>query len=209
MKVITLDKTKELLGITDTSLDDQINRYIPIIDAKVKQITNNRYNMQIVGDTTIGEEDIVISGIKNVTGGIQNYWTLDNIGDYIIIGSLLGGENIEIETYVEEFRYTINETITDHLEYNLPVITMSEPATATASGSILYLGIDIGLQPTIAKGIAWLIGQENQDSPELGWTSQRIGSVSVVRGVAQAAIDGRYGLPVWFVNAFPKYMSVH
>ena len=73
----------------------------------------------------------------------------------------------------------------------------------------MFLGINTGLQPIIAKGIYWLISQENTNMPDLGWTSHHIGSVSVVRGVAQAAIDGRWGMPVWFVNAFPRYMSVH
>ncbi len=41
MKVITLDKTKELLGITDNTQDATISAKIPYIDAKVKQITKN------------------------------------------------------------------------------------------------------------------------------------------------------------------------
>ncbi len=200
MKIITLDKTKELLGITNTSNDELIERYITIIDAKVKLMTHNQYNMQIYGDITTGSETIPIYGLTNETGGINNNYSLDTIIEYIEVGSLIAGDNIPDETYINEVY--MEDTIT-------PTIDLSAVATGTDTNIILTIGINIGLQPIIAKGIQWLIEQENTTLPEMGWTSQRIGSVSIVRGVAQAEIDGRYGMPVWFVNAFPRYMSGH
>ncbi|MDA3939818.1 MAG: hypothetical protein PF693_10975 [Spirochaetia bacterium] len=209
MKVITLAKTKELLGISVTTLDTQIERYIPIIDAKVKQITNNRYNMQILGDVTLDSKIVPISGLSNITGGIQNNMVLDDIDESIIIGSLISGTGIPDGSYIGDFYYNLS-TISDSLQTTkAPVINLSADATATGASVVMYLGISIGLQPTVAKGIQWLINQENTDEPGLGWTSKRMGPVSVVRGVAQAAIDGRYGMPVWFVNAFPSYMGIH
>jgi len=197
MKIITLDKTKELLGITDTSMDVLINRYIPIIDSKVKQITKNKYNMQITGNVTIDSKIVNISGLNNATGGIQNNFTLDDVMDYLLHGDLVEGNNIPEGSYIDDI---------NPLE---GTITLSEDVTATEANTIITVGVNIALQVTIAKGLYWLILQENTDMPDTGWTSQRIGSISVVRGVAQAAIDGRYGMPQWFVNALPRFMSAN
>lgn len=198
MKIITLEKVKELLGITNTSLDTQINRYIPIIDSKIKQITNNKYNMQILGDTTLDSMIVPVTGFTNSTGGINNKYILNNVIDYLQFGDLIEGDNIPGDTYIEDVYLSEN---------SIPTIALSNEATATAGDVILTIGFNIGLQNTIAKGIYWLISQENTDFEELGWTSQHIGSVSIVRGVEQAKIDGRYGMPLWFVKAFPTYVS--
>lgn len=210
MKVITLAKTKELLGITDTSLDTEITRYIPIIDAKVKQMTGNRYNMQIIADTTVDSKVLPISGITNVTGGIQNNWVMDDIGEYIQIGSLIEGDNIAADTYVDEFHYELSSDIESNAFRGVPTITLSANATATEASIVATLGINIGLQPTIAKGIAWLITQESITAPTVGGVSSKsIGTISISYGDSQAKIDGRYGMPLWFVKAFPVYHSGH
>ncbi len=176
MKIITLDKTK---------------------DSKVKQITKNKYNMQITGDVTIDSKIVNISGLNNATGGIQNNFTLDDVMDYLLPGDLVEGNNIPEGSYIDDI---------NPLE---GTITLSEDVTATEANTIITVGVNIALQVTIAKGLYWLILQENTDMPDTGWTSQRIGSISVVRGVAQAAIDGRYGMPQWFVNALPRFMSAN
>ena len=200
MKIITLAKTKELLGITDTSLDTEIARYITIIDAKVKLMTHNQYNMQIVGDVTIDSKVVPISGLTNDTGGINNYHSLDTIMEYIEVGSLITGDNIAADTYIDEV-YMSGSTI--------PTIDLSAVATATEASIIITVGINIGLQPTIAKGIAWLIGEENQNTPTAGLLSRSIGATRLSWSVSQSVIDGVSGMPNWFVKAFPKFMSGH
>ncbi|MEA3370797.1 MAG: hypothetical protein U9Q40_05600, partial [Campylobacterota bacterium] len=182
MKIITLTKTKELLGITDSSLDTKISRYIPIIDSKVKQITNNKYNMQIIGDTIYNSNIVKITGITNSTGGINNSFEIDGAINYLKFGDMISGTNIPANSYIDDIYMANNIT---------PTIELSETATATGTDILITVGFNIGLQTTVAKGIYWLISQENTDIEELGWTSQRIGSVSVVRGVEQAKVDGR------------------
>ena len=209
MKIITLAKTKELLGITGTDSDVKIARYIPIIDAKVKQITNNRYNYHIFGIVESGSKVVEVFGIKNATGGINNRFHLDDLKEFLDIGMLIDGTTIDDDTYIDDVYYNGDSVSISSVDKDIPTIMLSKAATSTDDNAELFLGINMGLQPTIAKGIQWLIDEENTDAPDLGWTSQRIGSVSVVRGVSQAEIDGRYGMPVWFVNAFPSYMSVH
>ena len=209
MKVITLAKTKELLGITDTAQDTEINRYINIIDSKVKQITHNRYNMQILGDTTIDSKIVPISGISNVTGGINNHWVMDDIDEFILIGSLVSGEGIPDDTYIDEFYYNLSGVDQLNTIVKSPVIVLSADATATEANIIIYVGITIGLQTTIAKGIAWLINEESTSLPSAGLLSRSIGATRLSWSVSQSQIDGRYGMPSWFVKAFPVYLSGH
>lgn len=209
MKIITLAKTKELLGITDTSLDTEITRYITIIDSKVKQMTHNKYNMQILGDTTVDSTIVPISGISNVTDGINNKWVMDDIDEFILIGSLVTGEGIPADTYIDEFYYNLSGVDQYITIGKSPVIVLSANATATEASVIIYVGITIGLQPTIAKGIAWLITEENQNTPLAGLLSRSIGPSRLSWSVSQSQIDGRYGMPSWFVKSFPVYMSGH
>jgi len=200
LKIITLAKTKELLGIDNTDQDALITRYIPIIDAKVKLITKNRYNMQIMGDVTLDSVVVPISGITNDTGGINNNYTLDTIMEYIEVGSLIEGDNITAGSYIDEV-YMSGTTV--------PTIDLSEAATATEASIVITVGINIGLQTTIAKGIAWLIDQENENIPGAGLLSKSLGPTRKSWSVSQSVIDGKYGMPSWFVKAFPVYMSGH
>jgi len=199
-KIITLAKTKELLGIDNADQDILISRYITIIDSKVKLMTHNQYNMQIIGDVTLDSVVVPISGITNSTGGINNNYTLDTIMEYIEAGSLVTGDNIPDDTYINEV-YMSGSTI--------PTIDLSAVATATEASIIITVGINIGLQPTIAKGIAWLIDQESTSTPGAGLLSRSIGGTRLSWSDSQSKIDGRYGLPSWFVKAFPVYMSGH
>lgn len=214
MKIITLAKTKELLGIDDTAQDTKITRYIPIIDSKVKQITHNRYNMQILGDTVTDSANVPISGLWNVTGGIQNHWVLDDIDEYMLIGSLISGTGIPADTYIDEFFYNLAASdfdfpLSSPQRKGIPTITMSANATEDGSNITIFVGITIGLQTTVAKGIAWLIDEENESIPTAGLLSRSIGPTRLSYSVSQSKIDGRFGMPSWFVKAFPVYMSGH
>ena len=200
MKIITLAKTKELLGITDTAQDTEINRYITIIDAKVKLITNNQYNMQIVGDVTLDSVVVPISGLTNVTGGINNYHSLDDIMEFIKVGDLVEGDNIATDTYINQV-YLSGGTI--------PTIDLSANSTATEASIIITVGFNIGLQTTVAKGIQWLINEESTSIPSAGLLSRSIGATRLSWSVSQSQIDYLYGMPNWFVKAFPTYMSGH
>ena len=103
-KVITLEKTKELLGASPPS-DADITRKIPVIDAKVKLITNNRYNNQVIGSVTSGSTIVELISIYNGTYGwyyfnqpntlgINNQWTIETMQEYLEIGTLISGDGI-------------------------------------------------------------------------------------------------------------------
>ena len=229
-KVITLAKTKELLGIDNTDLDTEITRYIPIIDSKVKQMTKNRYNFQVVGQTVDTVTAVELFSIQDANRGLWNFrdnrgldfnynrnilginnpWTIEDLEDYLEIGSLISGEGIPADTYIDEVYFNGRQVTLSGIDYNIPTIVLSNAATATATDAQIFIGFNIGLQTTIAKGIAWLIGEENQSAPSIGGiSSKRIGSISITYGDKQAEIDGKWGMPNWFVKAFPVFHSGH
>jgi len=225
-KIITLAKTKELLGITNTDLDTEITRYIPIIDAKVKLITKNRYNTQVLGDTTADSTTVKLKSILNNTLGqldffanprwfdtcnlgINNSWCIEDLQEYLDIGMLISGGSIPADVYIDEVFYNGFSVALGSDTFAIPTITLSTAATETAAGVQIFLGFNIGLQTTVAKGIAWLINEENQNTPLAGLLSRSIGPTRLSWSVSQSQIDGRYGMPSWFVKAFPVYMSGH
>lgn len=228
-KIITLAKTKELLGITDTSLDTEITRYIPIIDSKVKKITHNRYNFQVFGSTISGSKVVELFSIQdNHRGiwdfrttrihdfrfnhcqlGINNFWCIEDLEEYIDTGMLITGEGIASDSFIDEVYFNGFQVTLSGSDFSIPTIELSENATATSDNAQIFIGFDIGLQTTVAKGIAWLIGEENQNTPIAGLLSRSIGPTRLSWSVSQSQIDGRSGMPSWFVKAFPVYMSGH
>ena len=220
MKVITLDKTKELLGITDSSSDVAITAKIPYIDSKVKQITRNRWNMQIVGSTISGSPYIPVYSIKGVNGitynynktdrryysaGINNNYSIDDLSEYIETGQLIEGFGIPTDSYIDEVYYDGYDYEIAGQAYNVPFVKISANATATRNSTQMFLGISIAYQDIIAKGIQYLINSTNTST-----NKDRVISVGTVSySDSEAAIDGKYGMPSWFVKAFPKYAGGH
>lgn len=226
-KIITLAKTKELLGITDGDQDTKINRYIPIIDAKVKMMTNNRYNTQLFGNTTDSVTAVELFSIQNNQfglwrfprsrglnfnqnqAGINNPWLIDDLEEYLEVGTLISGDGIPADTYIDEVYFNGGQVTLDSVIYTTPTIVLSNAATATSDNAQIFTSFNIGLQTTVAKGIAWLIDEENETIPEAGLLSKSIGPTRKSWSVSQSQIDGRFGMPVWFVKSFPVYMSGH
>lgn len=224
MKVITLTKAKELLGIEDTASDADITAKIPYIDAKVKQITGNRFNLMVVGDMTSGSLYMSVYSIITPNGtrfdyvwdqrrwyasGINNPYYLDDIGEYLEIGQLLEGIGIPSGAYIDELIYNGDEIVSDSVTYTVPVIKLSSAATETLSGQRVYLGINQAYQDIIAKGIQYLINKTSTTLPSNSLSSKSIGPVSKSFSTVDQEIDNRYGMPAWFVKAFPVYMSGH
>ena len=194
MKVITLEKTKELLGIFDSSSDAAITAKIPIIDSKVKMICNNRFNYMIVGDTTLDSPYVTVSSVYSngrrcdcvytdgnysyVGDGINNPYIYDTISEYLEVGQLVSGSGIPADSYIDDVFYNgcvYSDGVDD---FNLPVIKLSANATATSGAVRIYLGINIGYQDTIAKGIQYLINGISTSLPENGVVSKSFGPVS-------------------------------
>lgn len=221
MRVITRDKCKELLGITDSTYDARIDAKIPYIDAKVKQITGNKYNYQIFGRTTTGSQYIEIYGILVSEryyaftnrgrerliqiSGINNPFWLDDIEEYIEIGQLISGDGIPADAYIEEITYNGDILDVSGIQYDVPAIKLSSAATATNTSARLFIGINIAYQDIIAKGIKYLINTTNDSVG--GRTVTSVGTVSY--SDHDSKIDGKYGMPSWFVKAFPRYHRGH
>ena len=227
MKVITLEKTKELLGIAtiDTSKDAAITANIPMIDAKIKQITNNRFNQMIIGDITLNSPYIPVSSVytngqrcdylyrNGLCGyygdGINNPYQYDSIGEYLEVGQLVSGSGIPDGTYIEEVFYNGDVYSDGVTEFSVPVIQLSANATATGGAVRIYLGINIAYQSTIAKGIQYLINSTSAVLPGNSISSKSMLGVSVAYGSADQQMDNKYGMPAWFVKSFPQYQGGH
>lgn len=204
MKVITLSRTKELLGITGTDQDADIQSKIDYIDAIVKQITGNRYNYRVTGQLTSGSKRVLLNSINTSL----EYETVETLMEYLQVGQLISGEGILDNTHIDEVYYNPSSSgvVTNGLT---PQVDMSKDATADGTGVTVYLGTNIAQQMIIAKGINYLIDQTSTRVDDNTWTSRSMGPVSVSRAEAGAKIDGKYGMPGWFVRAFPKYHGAH
>ncbi len=216
MTVITLDKTKELLGITTGDLDAAITRYIPIVDSKVKQIMRNRFNDQIRGITKAGSQIVevfsaVLSGISYGRNALRpEYGNLaDCLEEYLEIGTLVEGDGIPSDTYVEEVYYNGYSVDISGDTFTIPCIRLSNAATADNNNSQMFFGFNIAWQDTVAKGISWLISRENRITPGNPATSKRIGRGAVSYGANTERIDGIEGMDAWFVKALPAYHRGH
>ena len=221
MKVITLEKCKSLLGIGDNSQDAAITANIPIIDSKVKQIANHRYNDQITGNLTAGGLYVPVFGFtscgSNYTyksgrfwcSGINNHHIIDDLEEYLQTGQLIEGEGIPTEAYIDEIYYNGGSVKFDDITYSVPVIKLSIAATETVPGSQLFVGVTIGMQTTIAKGVQFLINSTSTSLPTNSLASKSFGPTSKSYSAADQAIDNKYGMPAWFVKSFTQFQGGH
>lgn len=223
MKVITLEKCKALLGIDPGTAEENaaITANIPIIDSKVKQITNHRYNDQIIGNVESGSPYVEVFGFSSCgrdysyrhgrvwCSGINNNYEIDDLEEYLQIGQLIEGEGIPDESYIDEIYYNGGSVELGGKSYSVPVIKLSVVATETKLGAQLFVGIIIGLQPTIAKGIQYLINSTSTSLPTNSLASRSLGPSAKSFGAKDQELDNKSGMPAWFVKAFPQYQGGH
>lgn len=211
MRVITRDQVKAQLGITDSSLDAQIDAKLPIIDAKVKQITGNKFNMQIDVTLTNGVNMATVSSINDYLYGdnrgsscaYNRNYIVETLQEHLNIGDQIEGDGIPAETYIEELYYNGSHVTINDTQYTVPAIKLS--ANATESGiKELFLGINIGYHDIIAKGVQYLITGTSQSLPQNRLKSKSLPPLSVV--YADSTVSKTYGMPNWFVEALPTYM---
>jgi hypothetical protein len=210
MKVISLAKAKDFLGATPPA-DASITAAIPVIDAKVKKITGNRFNYQIYGGLVSGSKMVKVwsiscnetvynfgvgRGVSIPRSGINNYVLPDRLQDYLETGDQISGDGVPADTYIDEVYY--NGYSYD--DSGIPVIELSATATVDDSNAQLFLGCNIALWDIIAKGINWLINQDNTSNPSNPVSSKRVGPVTLGYGSDTEKIDGKYGMPAWFVK---------
>lgn len=207
--IITLAQVKTYLGIVSSDYDDAINRYIPIVDARVKAICKNDFNMLVIGNTT--DTSAVIPIVESYYDYYYPYQVTsvninqpikpEDIQEYINAGDQVTGTGIPAGAYVL--------TVDDDPDYISPRMTISDNATADGTGIKLYIGMNIAYLPLVAKGVFWMIGQENTTMPTNSASSERMGPASVSYGAGDQAIDNKYGMPGWFVKGLPKYARGH
>lgn len=215
MVVITRDKVKELLGITSSDYDAQIDAKIPYIDAKVKQITRNNWDYKFVGSPELDSNKLYVyeyipypqSAADRNASGINNNCIYTDISEALEIGQLVTGVGIPADTYIQNIvkqGTDSNTTITN--TYESVYIELSANATASGVNIELTAGINIAYQDIIAKGVQYLINQTSTTIPATGLASESIGSYSYSLGQGDQKIDGKSGMPSWFVKGLPRYM---
>lgn len=221
MKVITLDKCKSLLGISDSSKDAAITANIPIIDSKVKSIMNHRLNDQVTGDIASGVLYVPVYGFvcggvnyayrsgRVWCSGINNNYVIDDLEEFLEVGQLIEGSGIPAEAYIDEIYYNGGSVEFDDISYSVPVIKLSIAPTETKTGNQMFIGVTIGLQTTIAKGVQYLINSTSTSLPTNSLASRAIGPTSKSFAAKDQEIDNKYGMPAWFVKAFPQYQGGH
>lgn len=208
MQVISLSQVKAQLGIVDTASDTAITAKLPIIDAKVKQICNNTFNYRFAADMTSGEATINAYALFNLgdayPSGINNYTVVRDVSKSLEIGMQVEGTNIPSGTYVANF-YKSGSLDIRGVETELVYVELSEEVTDDGSGIILTGGISIAYHDVIAKGVQWLINGTSTTVEDNTWSSKSFGPVSITKGSSDK-IDGRFGMPAWFVKALPRFM---
>lgn len=207
MKVITRDRVKVLLGIADSSYDIQIDAQIPMVDAAVKQICRNNFNLQIYGEFVAGSDIVELYSIGYDGWGKSKCKTwptleLEHLLREIPPGTMLEGDPVASDAYISEVYYSgVSQT-------SLVIPSMQMNDNATASGDYyIYAGMNIAQQRTVAKGIWWAIGQVSTGIQSTDWKSRNVGPLSITRSEIDSKIDGKSGMPAWFVKAMPRYHS--
>jgi hypothetical protein len=190
MRVITRDQVKTQLGIEDTSLDTQIDAKLPIIDAKVKQVCNYHYNLEVTLILTGGSDLAYISSHQNV----NNDYEIEDIQEYIMAGDELEGTGLTTGTYIYD------------VYPNDLKVKLSAVATATGTESA-YIGMNKGYHDVIAKGVQFLITGTSQSLPQNRVKSKSLPPLSVT--YTDTKIDPKTGMPNWFIEALPKYQGGH
>lgn len=183
---MTVSQVKAYIGETETTYDADIAIYLPIALAAVRSITRNRW---------------ALSASLSLTSG-SVYATLSGVAEYIEYGATITGTGVASGASVV--------TICDYSVGTVaaPVLEMSAPATSTAVSSCVF-GIPIQYEPTIAKGVMWLIANKSDNALARGWASRSMGPMSISLSSEQQRLDGASGMPVWFVQSFPRYHGGH
>ena len=215
MVIITRDKVKTYLGIADTSLDTQIDLYIPLVDSITRQIIGGDFESYVVAKTVDTSNEIIITAIEYQTirtgndfpdvrfrsghgrdnAGINQPYIIDETASFFTSGQRIEGTGIVSDSYI---------TAVDKYSNTLTI-----NANATASGEITaQVGFPIGLEPMVAKMVQWMIDQTNQTTNLKAIDSKTIGPVSVNFGSQDSDIDGRYGAPSWYVKSMQSQRVV-
>jgi fructose-specific phosphotransferase system component IIB len=209
LAIITVEQVKQYTGITTTPTDSEIQAAIYVIDAAVKKITRNKFNNQIIGKTVIGSE---LVEIYSLSSDVAKYWEKgqqksysDDLNEYIEPGAQINGPGIPAGSFVKQIYSNGDSVELSGNFYNIPVVELSEAATASNDNAELFLNISIGYLPVIAKAVYWQTQQVNLKLPGAPAKSKTMGPLSITLSDKDSAVNGKYGVPLWLVKSLPKY----
>lgn len=212
MQIITRDQVKAQLGITDSTYDTQIDAKLPIIDAKVKLICKNNFNYRFGGDmtntsTTITAYSLTYNSVfaQPNYSGINNQYIYSDVSSDLEIGMQIEGDNIPTGAYITNITKARNIETTSGFISDVSYIEISDAVTATESGVTITGGFNIAHHPVVAEGVWWLIGETSTTICANDWISRSDGGMSVSRSDADNKIDGKSGMPAWFVKSLPRW----
>lgn len=229
MQVITVAKAKTLLGISDTSQDAAITAAIPFIDGVVKNITRNRWNTRILVNTISGSPYVELlamytdraywtrpgytfsypHGLRRFEGGYRLDDSAFEASEFVQDGQLIEATGVPADSYVEEIYEGGGALTLGGESVTPPILKLNANATADGEAVDAFLGIPIGYQPLIAKGVQWQINRTSSTLPDSGVSSKSLGPARVSYNDSHAKIDGMYGVPSWFVAGLPRYHGGH
>ena len=207
---MTTAQAKKYLGIPEetTTFDDDIENYIPIVEATARAITGSLYLLQVNGTLTAGSKELEVSSVysqtrilygRSVSESGYGYAYGDpgpktkKLYEVLTAGMQITGDGIPDDTFIERVQ-TFNGDNTAYLS-----------TEATATGAVeAYTDIPVMYLSTIAHGVWWMIGQQKTAIGDTSWTSRTVGPVSESRSASEMKLDGQYGMPVWFVKTFPR-----
>lgn len=165
INLMSADKVKAMLGISDATYDAQIAVFLPIVSADVRRILNTELNDYFTASYSSADATIDISDGSTT----RKYGTQSMKLTPVKIGDVVEGDNIEADTYVIGYNYTTYKH------------TLSDAPGGT--GSYIERTINIRQWPTIAKMVFYKITKNTTGSAtEKNVSSKSIGSVSVSYG---------------------------
>jgi hypothetical protein len=208
--IITREQIKTYLGIADTSQDAAIDAMLPVVEAKVKEITRRDWDMIIRG-TIDGTQYVEIRSLgtdpftdaypqNSWSVGVD--WTYDTIYEHIRPGQLLTGSGIPDDTYVEKVYKT--RVVAAGKTYDPGTVKISN--AATSSGDIdIEVGFNRAYHRTVAKLVWWMIQDQSIDLPQGAIASKSLGDISVTYAEAGNQVDAKFGVPQWAIRGLPRY----
>lgn len=209
---MTTAQVKQYLGIPTgtTTYDADIARYIPIVEAAARQITGGLYLLQVNGTIENASKTMTVSSVYSQTRQLYGYGFYNSatgagfpygdpgpknkmLASVLPAGLQISGDGIPADSFIERVQTFGGES----------TIILSVAATKTQEVTA-YTDFPIGFLGTIAHGVWWMIDQQKKASGDTTWTSRSVGPVSETRSEAEMKIDGLFGMPAWFVKAFPR-----
>jgi uncharacterized protein involved in tellurium resistance len=178
INLMSVGEVKDQLGITDTTYDIDIYRFLPLVSADVRKIINDNFTDYTPATITNGSNIMLLDG--DYRHGIQ-----------LNIGQVIYSDSLPQDTYILSYN-------PDNGEY-----TLSE--TATADAEWVYPKINISQWPTVSKMVYYKITKKSTTaaSPEQ-LTSISYGNVSKTYSADE--INRQYDYPEVFINDLgPRY----